>query len=58
MIHAGLPEGHQRLRLAWAALPQRSARNELTGSPDWLLTWWQVYGGLQGRQLRLGLFSD
>ena len=30
----------------------------MTHSSDWLLTWWDVYGRLQGRQLRLGLFRD
>lgn len=43
---------------AWSELLERSERNELTQSPDWLLTWWRVYGGLHGRQLRLGLFHE
>ena len=43
---------------AWAALGQRCLRDELTVSPEWLLPWWRVYGGLCGRQLRLGLFHD
>ena len=34
------------------------ARNELTQSPDWLLTWWRTYGGLEDRQLRLGFFYE
>jgi CelD/BcsL family acetyltransferase involved in cellulose biosynthesis len=50
------PAEAERLRPAWSALAARSFRNELTQSPDWLLTWWQVYGPLQGRQLRLGFF--
>jgi CelD/BcsL family acetyltransferase involved in cellulose biosynthesis len=48
----------ERLGLAWATLAERCTRPELTQTPDWLLTWWRVYGGLQGRQLRLGLFYD
>jgi CelD/BcsL family acetyltransferase involved in cellulose biosynthesis len=36
----------------------RCERTELTLTPDWLLTWWEVYGPLQGRQLRIGLFFD
>src|SRR5205823_4557376 len=52
------PVEAERLRPEWSALLERSARNELTQSPDWLLTWWRVYGGLHGRQLRLGLFHD
>jgi CelD/BcsL family acetyltransferase involved in cellulose biosynthesis len=52
------PAEAEHLRPAWAALAERSTRNELTLSPDWLLTWWRVYGRLQGRRLCLGLFHD
>jgi CelD/BcsL family acetyltransferase involved in cellulose biosynthesis len=52
------PGQAQRLRPAWNELLARSAGNELTLTPDWLLTWWRVYGPLQGRQLRLALFFD
>jgi CelD/BcsL family acetyltransferase involved in cellulose biosynthesis len=52
------PAAAEGLRAEWAALAERAARNELTSSPEWLLTWWQVYGGLQGRGLRLGVFRD
>jgi CelD/BcsL family acetyltransferase involved in cellulose biosynthesis len=52
------PDAAERLVPDWAALAERSVRNELTVSPEWLLTWWRVYGGLQGRQLRLGLFHE
>jgi CelD/BcsL family acetyltransferase involved in cellulose biosynthesis len=48
----------EALRPAWSSLLERSQRNELTQSPDWLLTWWSVFGGLQGRQLRIGAFHD
>jgi CelD/BcsL family acetyltransferase involved in cellulose biosynthesis len=48
----------EALRPDWSELLHRSERNELTQSPDWLLTWWRVYGGLHGRQLRLGLFHE
>lgn len=48
----------ERQRLPWEALQERALRNELTQSPDWLLTWWSAFGGLGGRQLRLGLFHD
>jgi CelD/BcsL family acetyltransferase involved in cellulose biosynthesis len=51
-------EEAERLRDEWEGLLARCECNELTLSPDWLLTWWQVYGPLQGRQLRLGLFHD
>ena len=48
----------EALRPAWSNLQERCERNELTQSPDWLLTWWRVFGGLEGRQLRIGLFHD
>lgn len=48
----------ERLRPAWESLQQRSSRNEITQSPDWILTWWRTFGQLQGRQLRLGLFQS
>jgi CelD/BcsL family acetyltransferase involved in cellulose biosynthesis len=46
------------LRPAWTDLLERCDRNELTQSPDWLLTWWSVFGPTQGRQLRLALFHE
>ncbi len=46
------------LRPAWSALLERCARAEITQTPDWLLSWWQVYGPRQGRRLRLGVFHD
>src|ERR1700722_15614036 len=48
----------EALRPAWRQLQERSGRNEITQSPDWLLTWWRTFGGLQDRQLRLGLFYE
>jgi CelD/BcsL family acetyltransferase involved in cellulose biosynthesis len=48
----------ERLQPAWNDLLQRSQSNELTLSPEWLLTWWRVYGPQDGRQLRLALFFD
>jgi CelD/BcsL family acetyltransferase involved in cellulose biosynthesis len=39
----------------WAALLQRSATNEPTLSPLWLLPWWRVFGPRGGRQLRVVL---
>ncbi len=48
----------EALRPQWEALLARSASDEVTLTPDWLLTWWRVYGPLGGRRLRLGLFFD
>lgn len=48
----------ETLRPAWSDLLDRCERNELTQSPDWLLTWWRVYGSSQGRQMKLGLIHD
>lgn len=52
------PAQAERLRPQWEALLEGSHSKELTQSPDWLLAWWRVYGGWQGRQLRLGLFQE
>jgi CelD/BcsL family acetyltransferase involved in cellulose biosynthesis len=48
----------EALRPAWADLLERSASDDVTLTPDWLLTWWRVYGPFQGRRLRLALFFD
>lgn len=45
-------------RPEWHDLLERSVRNELTQAPDWLLPWWRVFGDLDGRRLRIGLFRD
>lgn len=52
------PAEAELLRPAWLTLGERSFRNELTQSPDWLLTWWRVFGPEQGRQLRLAVFRQ
>jgi CelD/BcsL family acetyltransferase involved in cellulose biosynthesis len=52
------PAAAEALRPAWADLLERSGRNELTLTPDWLLTWLRVYGPKQGRRLSLALFRD
>jgi CelD/BcsL family acetyltransferase involved in cellulose biosynthesis len=41
---------------AWLDLLGRSACNQATLSPLWLLTWWKVFGGTGTRQLRVCLF--
>ena len=46
------------LRPAWSQLQERAERNELTQSPEWLLTWWRTFGPSQDRQLRVGAFHD
>jgi CelD/BcsL family acetyltransferase involved in cellulose biosynthesis len=48
----------ERLRPEWTDLLERSERNELTLSPEWLLTWQRIYGPQQGRRLRLAQFRD
>src|SRR5262249_4110741 len=42
---------------AWRELLADSASNEPTLSPEWLLTWWDVYGSQQGRRLRFVRFD-
>lgn len=41
---------------AWHELLGDSASNEPVLSPDWMLTWWRIFGGLAGRQLRIAAF--
>src|SRR5262245_30277604 len=42
----------------WSSLLRRSASNEPTLAPEWLMTWWKVFGPLDGRKLRFGLLHD
>jgi CelD/BcsL family acetyltransferase involved in cellulose biosynthesis len=48
----------EQLRPEWTDLLKLSERNELTLTPEWLLTWQRIYGPQQGRQLRIALFRD
>jgi CelD/BcsL family acetyltransferase involved in cellulose biosynthesis len=43
-------------RDAWLSLLERSTTNHPTLTPDWLCSWWSVFGPEAGRQLRIGLF--
>jgi CelD/BcsL family acetyltransferase involved in cellulose biosynthesis len=45
-------EDLRAVRAPWEALLERSALNEPTLSPAWLLAWWDVFGAEGGRQLR------
>ena len=45
------PAAAHRLRPVWVGLLKRSACPELPMSPEWLLAWWQVYGGWQGEAI-------
>jgi CelD/BcsL family acetyltransferase involved in cellulose biosynthesis len=42
----------------WLALLARSASNEATLTPTWLLTWWEVFGGQDSRRMLFTLFHD
>jgi CelD/BcsL family acetyltransferase involved in cellulose biosynthesis len=46
------------LRDEWLGLLQRSCANEPMLSPVWLLTWWRIFGNLDGRRLRVVLFRQ
>jgi CelD/BcsL family acetyltransferase involved in cellulose biosynthesis len=48
----------EALRAEWAALSARSATDEPTLSPLWMLAWWRVFGSQGGRSLRVALFYD
>jgi len=52
------PAQLEALRPAWLDLLERSPKCEVMLTPMWLLPWWQVFGRLDGRQLRIGLFYD
>src|SRR5262249_11480134 len=52
------PAQLEALRPAWLELLERSAGNEVMLTPMWLLPWWRVFGPLDGRQLRVGLFHQ
>src|SRR4051812_18413625 len=41
-----------KLEPQWRALLDESDSNEVTLSPEWLRTWWDVFGGQQARRLR------
>ena len=42
----------------WADLLSRSASNRPTQAPLWLLAWWRVFGGQEGRRLATALLFD
>src|SRR5215831_14873325 len=46
------------LRQEWLSLLKRSATNEPTLTPAWVLTWWQVFGVDGARELKTGLFHE
>jgi CelD/BcsL family acetyltransferase involved in cellulose biosynthesis len=52
------PSELARWRGAWRELLRRSASDEPTRSPLWLGAWWRVFGGLDGRKLRVALFLE
>lgn len=43
---------------AWAALLPETATDEPVLSPTWMLAWWDVFGGTDGRALRALCFHD
>ncbi|HKV39497.1 MAG TPA: GNAT family N-acetyltransferase [Blastocatellia bacterium] len=47
-----------RLRPQWTALMERSTENVVTLTPAWMLTWWRVFGRLDGRELKTALLYD
>ncbi len=42
----------EAFRPEWEALLARSGCNEPTMAPPWVLGWWRVFGGQDGRALR------
>ena len=43
---------------AWSDLLQRSERRELMQTPDWLLTWWRVFGSRVGANFGSACFGQ
>lgn len=52
------PAALEALRPDWLGLLARSASNEVTLTATWLLTWWEVFGGRDGRCLRVAVFRE
>jgi CelD/BcsL family acetyltransferase involved in cellulose biosynthesis len=52
------PADLHAMRVRWGELLERSATNQPTQSPLWILQWWKTFGSLDGRQLRACLFFD
>lgn len=46
------PARLRALRPVWEELLARSSNNELPLHPAWILSWWDVFGGTEGRALR------
>ena len=46
------------LREAWEELLVRSAADEATLSPPWMLAWWDVFGADDDRELRTLAFHE
>jgi CelD/BcsL family acetyltransferase involved in cellulose biosynthesis len=57
---AVIADGHELASYQgeWRDLLARSASNEPTLSPAWLVPWWHVYGKMGGRRLRALLFWE
>ena len=58
MVLADRLETLSRVRARWEELLERCEDPQVTLSPEWLLTWWRVFGGDGGRRLRSALFYD
>ncbi len=52
------PAALEGLRAEWLDLLGRSESDEIMLTPNWLLTWWRVYGAGTGRRLCVGLFRE
>lgn len=52
------PARLREMRGAWEELVGRSADDEPTLDPSWMLAWWDVFGSEQKRQLRAICFHD
>jgi CelD/BcsL family acetyltransferase involved in cellulose biosynthesis len=48
----------ERIQPEWEVLLARSESDNVMLAPEWILTWWRVFGPHDGRQLRLVLFRE
>jgi CelD/BcsL family acetyltransferase involved in cellulose biosynthesis len=52
------PEALAARTADWLDLLSRSRANEVSLTPNWLQTWWRIFGNDRGRQLRVVAISD
>lgn len=60
-LHSSVIEDTAKLQAMageWADLLARSSTNEITSHPEWILPWWEVFGGTGKRKLKALAIRD